>query len=65
MKEQDYILKKYVRAESASKALQLDSETEVSEVFLVADKPAESSASAVGFTASPANDGVPYEARRR
>lgn len=38
-KEQDYLLKKFVRAKTAEDALKLDAETPVSEVYLVQDKP--------------------------
>lgn len=46
--KQDYVLKKYVRAESASEALRLDDKSPVSEVFLAADKP-DRLAEALGF----------------
>lgn len=49
MKDQDYILKKYVRAKTAEDALALDLETKVSEVFLAQDKPEVSLLPAVGF----------------
>jgi hypothetical protein len=65
MKEQDYILKKYVRASSASEAIRKDADTPVCEAFLVTDKPSESSVHAVGFTHYPPDEGVPFEARRR
>ncbi len=48
--KQDYILKKFVRASSASEALALDSETLVDEVFLATDKPdKDTSTHAMGF----------------
>lgn len=49
-KEQDYILKKYVRATCISHALDLDKATDVTEVFIVADKPdRDYNPSAIGF----------------
>jgi len=62
MAKQDYILKKYVRAESAAEALALDSGKQVDEVFLVENKPAPDAANthAVGFTFY-LDDGIPYE----
>lgn len=39
MKDQEYLLKKFVRAKSATEALAKDKETPVHEVFLVSDKP--------------------------
>lgn len=49
MAKQDYILKKFVRAESASEALALDSRTPVSEAYLITDKPEKANTSAIGF----------------
>lgn len=49
MKDQDYILKKHVRAKSAKEALALDKETPVHEVFLASDKPDRDLLPAVGF----------------
>lgn len=50
MKEQDYLLKKFVKARSAALALAMDRDTEVTEVYLVADKPKEDyNTHAVGF----------------
>jgi hypothetical protein len=50
MKEQDYILKKHVRARSVADAIALDSQTPVHEAFMIADKPdRESNTNAVGF----------------
>ena len=39
MAKQDYILKKFVRAENAAEAAAMDKETAVAEVFLAAEKP--------------------------
>ena len=39
MAKQDYILKKFVRAENAIEAANMDKDTPVSEVFLAAEKP--------------------------
>jgi hypothetical protein len=64
-KPQDYILKKYVRARSAAEALKLDTDTEVSEVFLTTDKPVEGNTHAVGFTYYPPDPNwVPYEGQK-
>lgn len=52
MAKQDYVLKKYVSADSAAEALQKDSSTAVSEVFLVEEKPRNIATSAVGFLTS-------------
>jgi hypothetical protein len=50
MKEQEYLLKKFVRASSALEALKMDKNTAVHEVYLVADKPEkEATTDAVGF----------------
>lgn len=51
MKEQDYVLRKYVRAKSAADALSLDASTPVHEVNITADKPESDSSTtdAVGF----------------
>lgn len=49
MKEQDYILRKFVRANSAAGALALDKTTDVHEVVLIQDKPTGTEADAVGF----------------
>lgn len=38
MAKQEYILKKYVRADTAAEALKLDADTPVHEVHLLADK---------------------------
>ena len=65
MKSQDYILKKFVRANSAADALRLDETTPVSEVFLSTDKPVDSHVSAIGFLAALPDDGIPFEARKR
>lgn len=46
--KQDYVLKKYVKAATAAEALGQDNTTEVSEVFLVEEKPKDLPA-AVGF----------------
>lgn len=51
MAKQDYVLKKFVRANNALEAAKLDAETPVSEVFLVAEKPKDETASAIGFYA--------------
>jgi hypothetical protein len=45
----DYVLKKYVRANSAGEAILLDDISNVDEVILVEDKPIEFSTQAVGF----------------
>jgi hypothetical protein len=37
--KQDYVLKKFVKANNAAEALALDSDTAVTEVFLVENKP--------------------------
>ena len=47
--KRDYILKKYVRAESAGEAILLDDSSKVDEVFLVAEKPDCSATDAIGF----------------
>lgn len=47
--KQDYVIKKHVRAESASEALAMDRDTPVHEVFLSGDKPEKGNVSAVGF----------------
>lgn len=47
--KQDYILKKYVRAESAGEAILLDDDAKVDEVFLVAEKPNRAVTDAIGF----------------
>lgn len=47
--KQDYILKKYVRAESAGEAILLDDTSKVDEVFLVETKPDRTLVSAIGF----------------
>ncbi len=60
MAKQDYILKKYVKADSAGEAILLDDVSKVDEVFLVENKPVESSVSAVGFYCEP-DDRIPYE----
>ena len=39
MSKQDYILKKHVRAESLTEAIEMDSKTPVSEAYLAEDKP--------------------------
>jgi len=49
MAKQEYVLKKFVKAESAKDALEMDSSTPVTEVFLVDNKPSEISTHAVGF----------------
>lgn len=49
MAKQDYVIKKYVKAESAETALMLDRVTDVAEVFLVENKPIEAKTDAVGF----------------
>jgi hypothetical protein len=43
VKEQDYLLKKFVRATSAAAAIAMDKSTDVHEVYLVQDKPTEGS----------------------
>lgn len=48
MAKQDYVLKKYVRADSAGEAILMDDDTKVAEVFLVGEKP-DKLDSAVGF----------------
>jgi hypothetical protein len=60
MREQDYILKKFVRATSAAEALKKDKKTPVTEVFLTSDKPVEVSAHAVGFKVY-SEEGIPCE----
>lgn len=51
MSKQDYILKKFVKANNAAEALAMDKDTAVTEVFLVENKPESSrTTSAVGFT---------------
>lgn len=47
--KQDYVLKKYVRAESAGEAILLDDTSKVDEVFLVEAKPDRTLVSAIGF----------------
>lgn len=49
MKEQEYVLRKFVRATSAASALALDSKTDVHEIVLIQDKPVDHAADAVGF----------------
>jgi hypothetical protein len=50
-KENEYIIKKFVRARSAAEALALDAQTPVREVYLVADSPDDkvTFASGIGF----------------
>lgn len=55
--KQDYILKKYVRAESAGEAILLDEEAKVDEVFLVESKPDRTLVSAIGFHTVSGEDG--------
>lgn len=60
MKEQEYLLKKFVKARSAALALAMDRDTEVTEVYLVADKPdKESNVYAAGFQGP--EPSFPYE----
>lgn len=47
--KQDYILKKHVRAETATEALMMDATTQVHEVFLASDKPEKGTTRAIGF----------------
>lgn len=47
--KQDYVLKKYVRAESAGEAILLDDSSKVDEVFLVEAKPERTLVSCIGF----------------
>lgn len=48
--KQEYILKKFVKAESAKAAIEMDGTTPVTEVFLVDNKPSgDSSTRLVGF----------------
>lgn len=47
--KQEYVLKKYVRAESAGEAILLDDSSKVDECFLAAEKPIRNVADAIGF----------------
>lgn len=48
--KQEYVLKKFVKANDAAEALRMDRKTPVSEVFLVDNRPSDkSSTSATGF----------------
>lgn len=59
--KQDYVLKKYVRAESAGEAILLDDSSKVDECFLVAEKPARNIADAIGFHRVSGEDGWDVE----
>lgn len=55
--KQDYVLKKYVRADSAGEAILLDDTSKVDEVFLVENKPDRSTPDCVGFKFVTGQDG--------